>query len=108
MQQGPAEQPDTRGIAYRKFRQVLSVTLRTTVSPRSMAITAAPWSTLSEGTNLEFRREFFNLLNHPDFLFAKNGPQSRNNSTILGTPQFGFETAALDPRQIQLAFKFSF
>jgi hypothetical protein len=108
MQQGPTEQQDSRGIAYLGFRQILSVTLRTTASPRSMAITAAPWSTLSEGTNLEFRGEFFNLLNHPNFLFAKSGLQSDNNSTILGTPQFGFETAALDPRQIQLAFKFSF
>jgi hypothetical protein len=73
-----------------------------------MAITAAPWSTLSERTNLEFRGEFFNLLNHPNFLFAKSGPQSGNNSTILGTLQFGFDTAARDPRQIQLALKFSF
>jgi hypothetical protein len=73
-----------------------------------MAITAAPWSTLPEGTNLEFRGEFFNVLNHPNFLFAKSGPQSGNNSSILGTPQFGFETAARDPRQIQLAFQFSF
>src|ERR1700730_13951358 len=97
MRQGPTEQPDTRGIAYRGFRQILSVTLRTT--PRSMAITVAPWSTLSEGTNLEFR----NVLNHPNFLFAKSGPQSGSSSTILGTPQFGFETAAREPRKIQLA-----
>jgi hypothetical protein len=62
----------------------------------------------SERTNLEFRGEFFNVLNHTNFLFAKTGPQNPNNSTILGTPQFGFFTAARDPRQIQLALKFSF
>ncbi len=62
----------------------------------------------SERTNLEFRGEFFNVLNHTNFLFAKTGPQNPNNSTILGTAQFGFFTAARDPRQIQLALKFSF
>jgi hypothetical protein len=41
-------------------------------------------------------------LNHPNFLFAKSGPQTGNNSTMVGAPQFGFETAAHDPRQIQL------
>ena len=62
----------------------------------------------SEKTNLEFRAEFFNVLNHTNFLFSKTGPQNPNNSTILGTAQFGFLTAARDPRQIQLALKFSF
>jgi hypothetical protein len=62
----------------------------------------------TERTHLEFRAEFFNVLNHTNFLFAKTGPQNGNNSTILGTPQFGFLTAARDPRQIQLAMKFSF
>jgi hypothetical protein len=45
---------------------------------------------------------YVNVLNHPNFLFAKSGPQSGNNSTILGTPQFGFETAGREPRRIQL------
>jgi hypothetical protein len=62
----------------------------------------------SEKTNLEFRAEFFNILNHTNFLFAMTGPQNPNNSTILGTPQFGFLTAARDPRQVQLAMKFAF
>jgi hypothetical protein len=101
MPQGPPEQTDTRGIAYREFRQILSVTLKPTVAPRSLAITAAPWSTLSEGTTSEFRGEFFNLLNQPNFLFAEYGPQGRNNSTILGTSKFGFDATARDPRQIQ-------
>jgi hypothetical protein len=62
----------------------------------------------SEKTNLEFRAEFFNLLNHTNFLFANSGPQSGNNATILGTSQFGSLTAARPPRQIQFALKFSF
>ena len=62
----------------------------------------------SEKTDLEFRAEFFNLLNHTNFLFAESGPQNGNNATILGTPQFGNLTAARAPRQIQFALKFSF
>jgi Carboxypeptidase regulatory-like domain/TonB dependent receptor len=62
----------------------------------------------SERTNLEFRAEFFNLPNHTNFLFAASGPQNGNNSTSLGTSQFGSLTAARAPRQIQFALKFSF
>ncbi len=62
----------------------------------------------SEKANLEFRAEFFNLLNHTNFLFANSGPQSGNNATILGTQQFGNLTAARPPRQIQFALKLSF
>jgi hypothetical protein len=62
----------------------------------------------SEKTTLEFRSEFFNVLNHTNFLFAQPGPQSGNNATVLGTPQFGFVTAARDARKIQFAVKFSF
>jgi hypothetical protein len=61
-----------------------------------------------ERARLEFRAEFFNVLNHTNFLFSKTGPQNSNNSTILGTSQFGFLTAARDPRQIQFALKLSF
>ena len=63
---------------------------------------------LTERAKMEFRAEFFNVLNHTNFLFAKSGPQNPNNSTALGTAQFGFYTAARDPRQIQFALKFSF
>jgi hypothetical protein len=62
----------------------------------------------SERTDLEFRGEFFNLLNHTNFLFADSGPQNGNNATILGTQQFGNLTAARPPRLIQFALKFSF
>jgi hypothetical protein len=63
---------------------------------------------ISERTKLEFRAEFFNVFNHPNLQFAKSGPQNSINTTTFGTPQFGFLTAARDPRQIQFALKLSF
>jgi hypothetical protein len=63
---------------------------------------------LTETMNLEFRAEFFNMFNHANLQFAKSGPQNSINTTTFGTPEFGFLTAARDPRQIQLALKLSF
>lgn len=63
---------------------------------------------ITEGTKLEFRAEFFNIWNHANLQFAKSGPQNSINTTTFNTPEFGFLTAARDPRQIQLALKFSF
>jgi len=63
---------------------------------------------VSERTRLEFRSEFFNFPNHTNFLLSKSGPQQGNNSTILGSSQFGTLTAARSPRQIQFALKLSF
>jgi carboxypeptidase family protein/TonB-dependent receptor-like protein len=63
---------------------------------------------LSERARLEFRSEFFNVFNHPNLQFAKSGPQNSINTTTFGTPEFGFLTAARDPRQIQFALKLSF
>jgi Carboxypeptidase regulatory-like domain/TonB dependent receptor len=63
---------------------------------------------LSEHSNLEFRAEFFNVLNHTNFLFSQPGPQNGNPATVLGDPHFGLLTASRAPRQIQLAMKFSF
>jgi hypothetical protein len=62
----------------------------------------------TEKAEIEFRAEFFNFLNHTNFLFSQTGPQNPNNSTVLGTSQFGALTAARDPRQIQFALKVSF
>lgn len=62
----------------------------------------------SESRYFEFRGEFFNVFNHPNFLFAKPGSQNVNNSTVFGTPTFGYVTAAQDPRQVQLGLKFYF
>jgi Carboxypeptidase regulatory-like domain len=57
------------------------------------------------GTNLQFRAEFFNVWNHPQW----QGDSVNNGiSTNLGASNFGAITSAYDPRVIQLALKFSF
>jgi hypothetical protein len=73
-----------------------------------MATTAAPWSTLSAETNLEFRGEFFNLLNHSNFLFAKSGPKA-----VTTRPSWARRNLDLRPRRVtrdrfSLALKFGF
>jgi hypothetical protein len=52
------------------------------------------------------RAEAFDVFNHPNFEFAAPGPQNSINSTIMGTPSFGYLTGAQDPRLLQLAAKF--
>jgi len=61
---------------------------------------------IGEKRRLEFRAESFNVSNHPNLLFAAPGPQNSNNSTVLGTPTFGYVTAARDPRLLQFGLKF--
>ena len=61
---------------------------------------------VGETRRFEFRAEFYNVLNHTNFLFAAAGPQNGNNSTVLGSSTFGYVTASRDPRQMQLALKF--
>ncbi len=57
------------------------------------------------GTNLQFRAEFFNIWNHPQWTGDTfNGGISTN----YGASNFGTVTSAHDPRTIQLALKFSF
>jgi len=60
---------------------------------------------IREKLQLELRAEAFNVINHPNFLFAAPGPQNSNNATVFGTPSFGFVTAAQAPREIQFAAK---
>src|SRR5215472_2722882 len=56
-------------------------------------------------TALQFRAEFFNLWNHPQWVAdTLNG----GISTMYGASNFGAVTSAYDPRTIQLALKFSF
>lgn len=62
----------------------------------------------SESTRLEFRSEFFNVLNHANLLPAQTGPQFGINTTSMGSPEFGFLTAARAPREIQFSLKFFF
>lgn len=57
------------------------------------------------GTNLQFRAEFFNIWNHPQWVGDTfNGGISTN----YGASNFGAVTSAHDPRTIQVALKFSF
>ena len=62
---------------------------------------------------MQFRAEFFNILNHPNFNapgFGGNGVVSIANSTnFSNSPAFGeigsTRDAPFDPRQIQFALK---
>jgi hypothetical protein len=66
---------------------------------------------IREQQRLQFRVEFFNMLNHFNPLFARSGPQNANNATVFNPSNpglFGVITAARPPRQIQLALKYSF
>jgi hypothetical protein len=54
---------------------------------------------LPEKTSLQFRAEFFNLLNHTTLSF-------NNVGTDLQSPTFGFPDQARNPREIQFALKF--
>jgi hypothetical protein len=57
------------------------------------------------GTKLQFRAEFFNIWNHPQWVGdTLNGGISTN----YGASNFGAATSAYDPRTIQLALRLSF
>ncbi len=58
-----------------------------------------------ESQRIELRGEFYNTFNHPNFLFAGTGPQNSNNATVFGSSNFGFVTAARDPRLTQIGAK---
>jgi hypothetical protein len=70
---------------------------------------------ISERYNLQFRSEFFNIMNHPTFNapgFGGNGVVSIPGSTDFTNPNFGKIGSTRfpfnDPRQIQFALKLSF
>ena len=54
---------------------------------------------ITERWHLDFRSEFFNLLNHPEFLPPGNS---------LGSASFGQLTGARDPRILQFSLKLHF
>ncbi len=60
--------------------------------------TSVRWPT--EGSNVEFRTEFFNVFNHPQF---------SNPNTLVSSAAFGtITTTSVSPRVIQFALKFNF
>lgn len=63
---------------------------------------STPLGILGEAGNLQFRAEFFNILNHANFI---NNPPGGNG--IIG-PGAGALTVARDGRDVQLALKLSF
>src|SRR5262249_51834515 len=54
---------------------------------------------LRENVRLQFRAEFFNLLNHPNYNIV---------GRILNDPTFGRVLSQLDPRQLQFGLKLGF
>ena len=68
---------------------------------------------INEQKHLEFRAEFFNILNHVNYLFGQFGAISAEPTPLelntASTPSsFGLPLAARNPRQIQFALKFYF
>jgi hypothetical protein len=70
---------------------------------------------VTERVRLEFRSEFFNVLNHPNFNypgFGGNGVNAVSGSTDFGNTNFGeigsTRDNPLDPREIQFALKVYF
>lgn len=63
---------------------------------------------VTERLNVEFRSEFFNILNHYNPLFAPAAASATVGATVRDTPGFGFVTAAQAPRQIQFSLKLSY
>ena len=68
--------------------------------------------TFTERYRLQFRTEFFNILNHPNFSapgFGGNGVVAIGNSLNFNSSTFGqigsTRDAPYDPRQIQFALK---
>jgi hypothetical protein len=63
-------------------------------------LSAVKKTALKEGEDLEFRAEFFNIANHPQFAAPDTG---------LGDPQFSVVTSTANkPRLVQFALRYSF
>ena len=64
---------------------------------------------ISEQKHFEFRAEFFNVLNHVNYLFGQFGAISAEPTPLeLGQAGFGYPLSSRAPRQIQFALKFYF
>ncbi len=66
---------------------------------------------ITESVNLQFRAEFFNLFNHPNFAIPRNVETAPGFGSLFQTPDVAQGTVGLGsggPRLIQLALKLSF
>jgi hypothetical protein len=64
---------------------------------------------ISEQKHLELRAEFFNVLNHVNYLFGTFGTiNAPTTSVTMNSGVFGYPQASRAPRQIQFAVKFYF
>jgi len=68
-------------------------------SSANLDFTLARNFSMAERRNLQFRAEFFNLANHPNYNLI---------GRVVNDPTFGIVQNQLSPRQIQLALKLSF
>mgnify|MGYP001567960096 CR=1 FL=1 len=60
---------------------------------------------ITEGHSLQFRTEFFNLTNHPNFFFPT---ASAAGSAFATISRAAFQSQTGAPRQIQFALKYVF
>ena len=68
-------------------------------------------TTITETVKLQFRAEFFNLFNHPNFAIPRNTLTAPGFGSLFQTPDVAQGTVGLGsggPRLIQLALKLSF
>jgi hypothetical protein len=107
--------PDTpTGCAPLLGSSVLGAGPSTTTGPgfHRLDFSAFKGFQISDRFSMQFRAEFFNILNHPNFNapgFGGNGVTSIGNSTNFTSSTFGeigsTRDAPYDPRQIQFALK---
>jgi hypothetical protein len=95
-------------------RQILGGGVETTTTPglKTFDFSAFKAFQLTERFSLQFRSEFFNILNHPNFNapgFGGNGVVSIANATNFNNANFGeIGSTRTNPRQIQFALKLYF
>jgi hypothetical protein len=113
----PLGSSPTAGCFPLTGRAILGGGPSTTYGPplRQFTVSAFKAIPINERFSMQFRAEFFNILNHPNFNapnFGGNGVTSVGNSGNFTSSTFGeigsTRDAPYDPRQIQFALKLYF